>query len=85
MDPLLNAFRSAKTFFWEEHKAFSESEIQNLWNQQVAYLSREVGANPVGNGQSPLPQKRAVPSKDAVGEPRPSKRRDLVGIFLQAS
>ena len=84
VDQLLNALRSSKRVFWEDNKGRPENEIQELWNHHVAYLTTELGANVTGIGQSSNPHKRAVPSTNSFGGPRPSKRRDLVGFFLLA-
>ena len=83
-DQLLNTLRSSKMVFWEEHKGRPETEIQELWDHRVAYLTTELGANLTGFGQSSIPQKRAIPSTNSFGGPRPSKRRDVVGFFLLA-
>ncbi len=83
-DQLLNTLRSSKMVFWEDNKGRPETEVQNLWDQRVAYLTTELGANLAGLGQSSIPQKRAVPTTNAFGAPRPSKRRDVVGFSLQA-
>lgn len=80
VDQLLNTLLSSKLVFWEENKRFPEPEIQRLWDQHMAYLTTELGANVTHIRPSSIPQKRAVPITNSSGAPRPSKRRDVVGI-----
>jgi hypothetical protein len=83
MKQLLTTLRSSKLVFWEERKGRPNAEIQGLWDLEVAFLTRELGANPTridlaGSPTSP-PKKRAVHSKDVTDGSRPTKRRDFVG------
>lgn len=77
-DQLINVLQSYRTLFWQDNKSHPDSEIQKLWNDQLAYLTTKVGANPSGTDQPAVPNKRPVPSTSSFVGPRPSKRRDLV-------
>lgn len=83
-DQLLTTLLSSKVVFWEDHNHLSEAKIQRLWDLRVAYLTTELGANLPRIGQSSIPQKRTDPMTNSFGAPRPPKRRDVVGFFLQA-